>query len=537
MAAAATAQQLPMAAATAQQLPMAAAAAIAQQLKADPSLSIEEYECALCLRLLCEPCTLRCGHSFCVRCCRDLAQARHANCPTCRRVLPVHSSATDLASSLSLSKLLAAVFSDEYAARQAEDASEAQAEEDAPAASVGDGAGESEDEMPIFYLDCMLPRQRLQLNIFEPRYRLMVRRCLDGSRRFGMMGVEWNSPLRHMGSTGMRYGVEVEIVENSPQADGRFHIEVVARRCFEIVGGTWEQDGYAVGKVRWAQLPSAAAAAAVAAAAAGVASPAAVREHPAAAEEAAPEPDAETATGGSGADDESAVPEGASTGVDSDAEALAMAAALEPLVEEWKTMVGTGGWERFRGQLGRLLADLGPMPAATDLDGVVERSLWVGALINPLPSLGVSMEVRPQLLVCGERPREMVEIATGGIQGSIAHMTPSPTVVWLRRQLGRVFARAAGRGAQGATGEAVAAANEARWLWRFLAVFGGGFILLLVVGTFVLVLMGVYRGTTTLLEAQHVADAIANGEAVDLTRFTNRAPPPPAPVLSHSDEL
>ena len=28
--------------------------------------------------------------------------------------------------------------------------------------------------------------EKMALNIFEPRYRLMVRRCMEGSRRLGM---------------------------------------------------------------------------------------------------------------------------------------------------------------------------------------------------------------------------------------------------------------------------------------------------------------------------------------------------------------
>jgi hypothetical protein len=48
------------------------------------------------------------------------------------------------------------------------------------AGGVGGGAGG--ERLPIFYLDCILPRQRLQLNVFEARYRLMIRRSLEVPR-------------------------------------------------------------------------------------------------------------------------------------------------------------------------------------------------------------------------------------------------------------------------------------------------------------------------------------------------------------------
>ena len=38
----------------------------------------------------------------------------------------------------------------------------------------------------------------MALNIFEPRYRLMVRRCLTGSRRFGMACFDYNDVLTRM---------------------------------------------------------------------------------------------------------------------------------------------------------------------------------------------------------------------------------------------------------------------------------------------------------------------------------------------------
>ena len=46
--------------------------------------------------------------------------------------------------------------------------------------------------------------------------------------------------------------------------------------------------------------------------------------------------------------------------------------------------------------LDNALADMGPMPPAEQPSA---RALWVAGLINPLPSLGVAIEVRPMALM------------------------------------------------------------------------------------------------------------------------------------------
>ena len=53
----------------------------------------------------------------------------------------------------------------------------------------GPGAGPAESELSLFVLDAITPGQEITLNVFEERYKLMVRRCLQGSRRFGMVGL------------------------------------------------------------------------------------------------------------------------------------------------------------------------------------------------------------------------------------------------------------------------------------------------------------------------------------------------------------
>ena len=101
----------------------------------------------------------------------------------------------------------------------------ANAEEDAVAVG-GRTAGEDDEEgnLPMFVMDVMLPGQSMQLNIFEPRYRLLVRRCMEGSRRFGMVGFD-----RQLGRIN-EWAAECEIVECEPFADGRYYINIVGRR-------------------------------------------------------------------------------------------------------------------------------------------------------------------------------------------------------------------------------------------------------------------------------------------------------------------
>jgi Lon protease-like protein len=366
----------------------------------------EDYECALCLRLLYEPVTLRCGHSFCAHCCAKLVSSSHAKCPSCRRVLPILVSAYDITPSLSLSRLLRDVFPEEYQQRKAEVATEvAESVGSAfPGWTVDDG-NEPDAILPIFYLDSMLPRQRIQLNIFESRYRLMVRRCLEGSRHFGMVGIV----RRRDRINSMQHGVEVEIVENELQPDGCMHIAVVARRRFKMAT-TWVQDDYTMAHVHWMLVSNEARRDSLGAAAAAARGLERTGEREAAAEEAQ----------------------------DNTLQVLQTALELAPLVEEWKHLVVTGGWERFPGQLNRCLSELGPMPAATDRAGAVERALWVGALINPLPALGVAPEIRPALLESNDALLT-VKIAAEGVRQSLLYLTPSVFALWFRATLHRLL--------------------------------------------------------------------------------------------------
>lgn len=89
------------------------------------------------------------------------------------------------------------------------------------------------------------------------------------------------------------------------------------------------------------------------------------------------------------------------------------------LLQTWITLAKSK--ERTPGQISTLLESLGDIP---NEDEPTERALWVGALINPIPAMGVAMEIRPALLTA-QSAEEKVEIAAEGLLRSIKHMDGS----------------------------------------------------------------------------------------------------------------
>lgn len=71
---------------------------------------------------------------------------------------------------------------------------------------------------------------------------------------------------------------------------------------------------------------------------------------------------------------------------------MAMSRELENLVSIWMDLVVSQGRQRRPDHLEKVLHDLGPMPP---IEAMRDRAMWVGALINPIPALGVSLEIRP----------------------------------------------------------------------------------------------------------------------------------------------
>lgn len=188
----------------------------------------DEFDCTLCLKLLYEPITTPCGHSFC-RSCLFQSMDRGNKCPLCRTVLFI--SPRTCAVSVTLNNIIQKNFPEEYAERKSEHDS-----------LINFGV----DLLPLFVMDVVIPCQKFPLHIFEPRYRLMVRRIMEGNHRMGMVIIDPTT-----GSVA-DFACEVEITECEPLPDGRFVLEIESRRRFRILR-SWDQDGYRVAEIEWVQ--------------------------------------------------------------------------------------------------------------------------------------------------------------------------------------------------------------------------------------------------------------------------------------------
>jgi uncharacterized protein len=103
--------------------------------------------------------------------------------------------------------------------------------------------------LPLFPLNTVLfPGMPIQLHIFEPRYRLMVHRCLDEKQPFGVVliqkGLEAYGPL----AEPVQVGCAARIAEMTPLEDGRMNLTALGDERFRVKQLSFDEP-YLVGEV------------------------------------------------------------------------------------------------------------------------------------------------------------------------------------------------------------------------------------------------------------------------------------------------
>ena len=80
----------------------------------------------------------------------------------------------------------------------------------------------------------LFPHAVLPLHVFEPRYRVMMRRCIDGDGEFGVVLIERGNEVGG-GDARFDIGTVARIVQAAELDDGRFAIAAVGLGRFQVV--------------------------------------------------------------------------------------------------------------------------------------------------------------------------------------------------------------------------------------------------------------------------------------------------------------
>ncbi|XP_058024986.1 LON peptidase N-terminal domain and RING finger protein 1-like isoform X1 [Ahaetulla prasina] len=194
-------------------------------------LTTSDLECSLCIRMLYEPVTTPCGHTFCKECMERCLDHR-PNCPLCKQSLQEYLKAGKYNTTILLEELMTTVFPSQLAERKL--VHQAEMVE----------LSNLNKNIPIFVCTMSFPGLVCPLHVFEPRYRLMMRRCQEtGTKMFGMCMYE-------NGKNFADYGCILEIQKIAFFPDGRSLVDTIGKRRFRVLR-RGHRDGYNTADVEY----------------------------------------------------------------------------------------------------------------------------------------------------------------------------------------------------------------------------------------------------------------------------------------------
>ncbi|RAL11628.1 putative ATP-dependent protease (CrgA) [Aspergillus homomorphus CBS 101889] len=197
-----------------------------------------ELDCQVCYSLILDPLTTPCGHTFC-RDCVTMVMDHSDLCPVCRRKLNMSATPRREPSNLRISSILKTFFPEQLAMRKE---------------GTNDDAAAADDEqtLPLFVNSLSFPTMPTFLHVFEPRYRIMMRRVMQTrGKKFGM--VMYNRGNRAQPGLGrsefMQYGTVLMVDRYELLPDGRSLIIATGVSRFKVISAELV-DGYHVGRVQ-----------------------------------------------------------------------------------------------------------------------------------------------------------------------------------------------------------------------------------------------------------------------------------------------
>nr|XP_029521185.1 LON peptidase N-terminal domain and RING finger protein 2-like [Oncorhynchus nerka] len=193
-------------------------------------LDSSDMDCSVCMRLFYEPVTTPCGHTFCMKClerCLD----HNPNCPLCKENITEYLATRGYYKTLLIEEVLQRYLSEELAER-----SKVHQEEMAELSNLT-------QEVPIFICTMAFPTIPCPLQVFEPCYRLMIRRSMEtGTKQFGMCIAD---DIKGFAD----YGCMLEVKDVKFQPDGRLVVDTVGVSRFRVLSHG-HRDGYNTAKIK-----------------------------------------------------------------------------------------------------------------------------------------------------------------------------------------------------------------------------------------------------------------------------------------------
>uniref|UniRef100_A0AAY4DGB9 Uncharacterized protein n=1 Tax=Denticeps clupeoides TaxID=299321 RepID=A0AAY4DGB9_9TELE len=190
-----------------------------------------DLECSLCMRLFYEPVTTPCGHTFCLKClerCLD----HNSNCPLCKENLSEYLANRGYHKTFLMEEVLQRYLGEELAERK-----KLHEEEMKELSNLN-------QEVPIFVCTMAFPTIPCPLHVFEPRYRLMIRRSMEtGTKQFGMCIAD---ELKGFAD----YGCMLEVKDVKFFPDGRSVVDTVGVSRFKVLSHG-QRDGYNTAKIEY----------------------------------------------------------------------------------------------------------------------------------------------------------------------------------------------------------------------------------------------------------------------------------------------
>ncbi|XP_014894369.1 LON peptidase N-terminal domain and RING finger protein 2 [Poecilia latipinna] len=190
-----------------------------------------DLECSLCMRLFYEPVATPCGHTFCLKClerCLD----HNPNCPLCKENLSEFLASRRYKKTFLMEEVLQRYLGDELAERK-----KIHEEEMKELSNLN-------QEVPIFVCTMAFPTIPCPLHVFEPRYRLMIRRSMEtGTKQFGMCIAD---ELKGFAD----YGCMLEVRDVKFFPDGRSVVDTIGVSRFKVLSHG-QRDGYNTAKIEY----------------------------------------------------------------------------------------------------------------------------------------------------------------------------------------------------------------------------------------------------------------------------------------------